>query len=267
MSQFRDKCSSWLWKMRVLLNAGLPDFRIGAGESLPHGKKVSSVRIAPARNGQPVTSFWSFWMRGNEIYAAGRSHIGVHKLSFHCSGKWFSTLGNSRRDLAVAHSLPGAQWLHALELRFLIGEGILPPLPEKPFREADPGYTVEAAPGEYLVVHLLIGAHGTKLDGALPTGFDWPRLLEMVLRNGTCAVVIGAPFKMPDHVRRDLHVARALRMQSSSTPDLQRLRLEIFQVEITSQGFNRVTVIPLGPEAITTAPRPSTPSGGSNWSD
>ncbi|MGE0367236.1 MAG: hypothetical protein AB7Q00_16040 [Phycisphaerales bacterium] len=257
MSQFNDRFASWLWKLRVLLKAGLPDFRIGAGESLPHVRKASSIRIAPARNGQPATSFWSIWRRGNEIYAAGRSHIGVHKLSFHSSGRWFSTLGNSRRKLAPRHALPGGQWFHALELRFLIGEGILPPLPEKPFREADPGYTVEVAPGEHLVVHLLIGAHGTKLDAALPNGFDWPRLLELVLRDGMCAVVLGAPFKMPDNVRRVLQIARALRLQSKSAPDFQRLRLEVFQVEITSEGFNRVTVIPLGPEAITTKPRSS----------
>jgi hypothetical protein len=256
MDGLKVRCASWIWKLRILLNAGMPDFRIGAGESLPHGKKTSSIRIAPARIGKPVASFWSFWAQGNELYAAGRSHIGIHKLSFHSSGKWYTTLGDNRRELAPAHRLPGRQWLHALELRYLVGDDILPPLLEKAFREADPGYTIEVAPSEYLVAHLLIGSSGTTLNTPLPVGLEWPRMLELELRHGTCEVVIAAPLKMPAHARRDLQVARALRLESKTEPNLQQLRMEIFQVEITSQGVNRVTVIPLGPEAITTTPPP-----------
>jgi len=257
LASLKVRCASWIWKLRTILNAGMPDFRIGAGESLPHGKKTWNIRIAPARNGKPVASFWSFWAQGNELYAAGRSHIGIHKLSFHSSGKWYTTLGDSRRELAPALRLPGGRWLHALELRYLVGDDILPPLPEKPFREADPGYTIEVAPGEQMVAHLLVGSSGTTLNTPLPDGLEWPRMLELELRHGTCAVVIAAPLKMPAYTRRDLQIARALRLESKTEPNLQQLRMEIFQVEITSKGVNRVTVIPLGPEAITTTPPPS----------
>lgn len=257
MGSLRDASASLIWKLRTILKAGMPDFRIGAGESLPHGKKTSSIRIAPARNGKPVASFWSFWAQGNELYAAGRSHIGIHKLSFHSSGKWYTTLGNDRRELASARQLPGGQWVHALELRYLVGDDILPPLPEKPFREADPGYTIDVAPGEHLIAHLLIGSSGTTPNTPLPDGLQWPRMLELELRHGTCAVVIAAPLKMTAHARRDLQIARALRLESKTEPNLQQLRMEIFQVQITSRRVNRVTVIPLGPEAITTTPPPS----------
>ncbi len=39
-----------LWKFRVLLKAGVPDQRIGAGETLDLGKKTKSIRIAPHKS-------------------------------------------------------------------------------------------------------------------------------------------------------------------------------------------------------------------------
>lgn len=256
MNRFRSTLANWLWKLRVLLKAGPPNCRIGAGETLPLGKKAKSIRIAPMRLGQPVASFWSFWKQGDEVYAAGRNHIGVHKLSFHSSGKWYTTLGNVRKELAPSHLLPGGQWRHAVQLRYLVGDDTLPPLPETPFRGSDPGWGIEISPGEYLVAHLLIGTNGTRLTTPLPDGYGFPQLLPMELRNGTCAVLVGGPLKTSPRVKRALQIARAVRVQTNTPPDLRNLRMEIFQVEITDQGFNRVSVIPLGPESMTTTPPP-----------
>lgn len=252
----RDRISRWLWKARVLLQAGSPDQRLGADDVLDQGKRCKSLRIAPMRLGTPVASFWRFWTQGSEIYAAGRSHIGVHKLSFHSSGKWFSTLGNDRQELAPARALPGGQWRHAVQLRYLVGANTLPPLPEEPFTEANPAWGIEISPREYLVTHLLIGAEGTTLQTPLPDGYGFPRLLPMELRDDRCAVLVGGPLNMPPHVERDLQIAHAMRYVSSTPPDLRRLRIEAFSVEITEDGFNRVTIVPLGPEAITTTPPP-----------
>jgi len=248
----------WLWKFRVLLKAGTPDQRLGTHDTLQLARRTKSLRIAPTRLGRPVASFWSFRYQGDEIYVEGRTHAGVHKLSFHKSGKWFTTLGGQRKELAPGKLLDGGHWRHALQLRYLVGDSLLDPLPDKPFRRSDPGYAIECPPGHYLLAHLLIGTDGTTLETPLPEGYRLPRLLPITLRGSRCAMLVGGPLDMPPNVQRELQIARAMRYISKTPPDLQRLRMEVFQVEVTAEGINRVTVIPLGPEAITT----TTPPGG-----
>lgn len=243
------------WHAKIVRAVGMPDYRIGAKETLPHEANIRAIRIAPSRLGQPVASFWLFKFQGDEIYVAGRTHMGVHKLSFHKSGKSYTTLRGERKELAAWKMLDGGRWLHAVQLRYLIGTGLLRPLPEKPFKE--PGFLIESPPGQYFVVHMLIGTEGTTLEMPLPRGYGFPRLLPMQLRGGRCAWLVGGPITMTPEVQRDLALLQALRIQVRRPVDPLNDSLETFQVEVTGHGFNRVTVVPLGPENFTMSPRPS----------
>lgn len=88
-----------------------------------------AFRFAPARQGKPAAFFWRFWVQDNEVYGLTRSLGDSMKLSFHESGQIHIRQG--KRDMnKLAPPLLMGQWLHAIELRFLISPDALPPLKE-----------------------------------------------------------------------------------------------------------------------------------------
>lgn len=250
----RTTWSRWRWRAKVVRAAGMPDYRIRAGETLPLEPKLKAIRIAPARLGEPVASFWLFKCQGDEIYAAGRTYMGVFKLSFHRSGKSYATLRGVTKEFAPWKMLDGGRWLQAMRLRYLIGDTMMRPLPEKAFKET--AYTIECPPGQYLIAHLLIGADGTTLETPLPTGYGFPKLLQMRLRGGRVAILVGGPIPLTAEPAHAMAVARAHRIVRRRPADPTGDSVEMFSTETTQHGINQATVVPLGPESITTKPPP-----------
>src|SRR5438128_1446872 len=79
-----------------------------------------AFRVAPGQSGEPVASFWKFWVEGSELYAMNRD-LNTMKISVHASGQIHMRL--ERRDLqplAPSLQLTGSSWKHALEIRYLI---------------------------------------------------------------------------------------------------------------------------------------------------
>jgi hypothetical protein len=254
MHPFVSTLSHYLWKLRLLFVAGIPSARIGRGQVLQRDSKESKVRFAPARDGKPIASFWSIWSQGSEIYVAARHHSGTFKLSLHRNGQWFATINNRRMRLAPAWVLPGGQWRHALEIRFLVGLGALLPAPSGRFRSSRPGYMMEVPPGDFMTVQLLIGVASTTHATPLPVTWDWPRLLQITLRDGTCAVVVAAHFPIDDRIRRELDEHRSVRIHAPSRIDPNQAHHEHVHLAVTST--NIVYVVPQGPESFVQGPPP-----------
>lgn len=227
-----------------------PDYALGAGEALQHERRTTSIRVAPARDALPIASFWRFWAQGDEVYVAWRDLIGVHKLSLHSSGRWVTTMDSLQGKLAAPFPLSGERWLHALEVRFLVGEGALPPRAQKAFKRNRPGYLIGLREGDLLALQLLFGASGTTHATPLPPEMNWPKLLEISLRDGTCVVLVAATFPMNEHHRADLRNLRAVRLRTSAPITAREANLELFRLAVDRR--NIITVVPLGPESFST---------------
>lgn len=210
--------------------------------------------MAPGRNALPIASFWRFWAQGDEVYVAWRDLIGVHKLSLHSSGRWVTTIDTLQGKLAAPFPLSSGLWLHALEIRFLVGQGALPPRAQKAFKRNKSGYLIGLAEGDLLVLQLLFGAPGTTPSTPLPTEMNWPKLLEITLRDGTCVVLVVATFPMTEQHRADMRSLRAVRVRTSAPISASQANLELFRLAVGRR--NVITVVPLGPESFSAGVHP-----------
>ena len=114
---------------------------------------------------------WKVWTAGDEVYALARSGGPQVRLSVHFSGQIHMHLGKNRRDLLTRPiPLPGGDWLHAFEWRFLLSEDAYRPRSEK-LKKGDKAYLMQVAPGKVLIANLLVGAARSTNPDVLPPEF------------------------------------------------------------------------------------------------
>lgn len=207
-----------------------------------------SVRVGPGNGQIPTACFWKFWTEGNEIYAASRGGGHLSKISVHASGQIHMHLG-PRNTLTFAPPVAlGDDWLHAIEIRFLLGRGSFTPPPSlMKLKKNDKALLVQVSPNNVFLLNLLVGKAGGSLPGAFINSSQiWQSSLK-------------------DH-RTVLLVARIPPMDQENEKQLNFIRSELnpkanFEGKLTGQptylecihafwgpGGNVVFVVPMGRE-------------------
>jgi hypothetical protein len=212
------------------------------------------IRFAPGRGGQPAATFWRVWAEGNEVYASSRTPGGSPKISVHASGKIHYRLeAKLKKDLADAMPFAGERWLHAVELRFLLSPGALPPLGEREGLENKAAYLIPVADGFFLCANLIIGAAGASADTSLPAELvpGGQTLWRARLRDGRLAVLVARMLALDEQNMRAIRYIRNELKPNFSVPDAQHLgRVEILHLHWSPTGGNVVLVVPMGEEAF-----------------
>ncbi len=214
-----------------------------------------AFRIAPAQAGQPVASFWKFWIEGNELYAMNRDASSM-KISLHASGQ--THLRMERRDrqqLFPPFCLPGSTWHHALEMRYLVAPDRSRPTPKK-LKSKEKAYLVDVPDQHAFILNLLLTS--TVPPPVLPVQFSGAQSLWVAtLADGRHVTLIG----------------RVMALDAENTAHLARLRgadgpKVTFEGEPTSPhlelshifwgpGGNIVLIVPAGSEAVRTLGKPA----------
>jgi hypothetical protein len=221
--------------------------------TLPISGKI--FRVAPAQAGQLVASFWKFWIEGNELYAMNRDASSM-KISVHASGQ--THLRMERRDLHPLFppfSIAGSDWLHALEIRYLVAPDRFRPTPKK-LKKKEKAYLIDVPNGHALILNLLLTS--TAPMPGLPTQFGGARTLWVAtLTDGRHVTLIGRV--MPLDAENEEHLAR---LRGADGPKVTfdeeptAPHLELCHV-FWGPGGNIVLIVPAGSEAIRTLGKPA----------
>jgi hypothetical protein len=228
------------------------------GHVYPGASAPSSLRVGPTRSGQRLASLWRFWVSGNDVYVANRN-VGKHtRVSLHASGTWFVWIGSARTMLAPPLLLSGGQWLHALELAFLVPPNSLP-LPElKPLKPREKALLIETPVEHKLTMNILFGAvPETSHSTPLPPELTGHTLMQAKLARGTPVAVVARrhPFSAEDREVIEQHrVGLGFRVHTEKPQE--RPGLEILVISAPTAVANVISVIGMGPEAFTTAAAP-----------
>ncbi|HEY4749699.1 MAG TPA: hypothetical protein VIH60_04865 [Steroidobacteraceae bacterium] len=226
-------------------------YYIGAlGGIVPHKTHRSSLRVGPGRGKDLLTSLWRIWAQGNEVYLANRNLATRAHVSLHSTGKWFIDLGPKRIQFVPPMRLEGSNWLHAVEIAFLIGENVLPMPEMKEVKAARPALKVEVPPGHKLVLNILYGSEGVNHDTAVPQLIMGSVLLQLTLRDGIAVAVVARVLRLSDQDRHNmLEMPKAAPKLTTVRPVSRgNVGAELINFTATETGGNVITVIPLSPE-------------------
>jgi len=212
----------------------------------------NSLRIAPARDGLQAACFWKFWRSGNEVYATCRSFGDYAKISVHASGQIHMRYrGKHRQELAQPLILGEGNWLHAVELRFLLSVDASPP-PADNLRGAK-GFLIDVPTGAMLVLNLLIA----QVDSPSPTSLPHEFLpaacpLWRTLRKDKRSVVLIARV-LPIDEQSDAAI-KFLRQQLQPHVNLPTAQSILPYVEVRHvfwdpAGGNVLLIVPMGKES------------------
>jgi hypothetical protein len=212
-----------------------------------------AFRIAPSRSGEPAAQYLRFWVENSEIYASVRNTgRGMH-LSIHSSGDIHLRLeGKDKESLSPLLPLAGSGWRHAVELRYLLGDNIHRPLPED--LKGKPSRMIEVAPGQILILNLLVGDAGTTAETELPEVFD-----EGITPIWTCILADGRPVVLcarvgpinQENAAQLNFIRNELNPKINYTPDApKRHYLEVHRMQWSPTGGNVISIVPMGPEGL-----------------
>lgn len=214
-----------------------------------------AFRVGPAQAGQPVASFWKFWIEGNELYAMNRDASSM-KISVHASGQ--THLRMERRDLRPLFppfSLAGSDWHHALEMRYLVAPDRLRPTPKR-LKKKEKAYLIDVPDGHALILNLLLTS--TVPPPTLPTQFGGAQPLWIAtLTDGRHVTLIGRV--RPLDAENQEHLARlrgADGPKATFEGEPTSPHLELSHV-FWGPGGNIVLIVPAGSEAIRTLGTPA----------
>jgi hypothetical protein len=175
-----------------------------------------AFRVAPGQSGQPVASFWKFWIEGSELYAMNRDSATM-KISVHSSGQIHVRL--EQRDLqllAPALEFVGSSWKHALEIRYLIAPDRFRPAPKK-LKKKERAFIVEVADGNALILNLMVASSGPTPGSAPPPQFGTARQLwRSSLADGRSVMLVGRV--MPLDTENQQHIDRLRGVDGPNSP-------------------------------------------------
>lgn len=216
-----------------------------------------AIRIAPGQSGQPIASFFKYWIEGSELYAMNRD-AGSLKFSIHASGQVH--LRMERRDLqllAPALLLDGTDWKNALEIRYLIAADRSRPRPRK-LKKGEKALLVNISDGEVLYLNLLVANSGAGHTSTMPPDFgQYQAVWTSPLTDGRqvllTARVAALDLENQAHITR-LRGAEGPKVTFASAS--QSAHVELTHV-FWSGGGNVVLIVPAGSEAIRQLGRPA----------
>jgi hypothetical protein len=159
-----------------------------------------------------------------------------------------------KQDLAPLMRLPSGYWQHAVELRFLVSEGALPPLNQAKSLKNKKAHILPVPEGHVLHVNLLIGESSSNSSPPLPPEFmpAANALWRTRLRDGRTAVLIGRVLMQSEE---NVAQIRYIRSELKPTVTFNRSGTGAKQVEAhhlhwSPTGGNVVTIVPMGQEAF-----------------
>lgn len=216
-------------------------------------KRAKELRVGPGRQRQPVAGLWKFWVEGNEIYATTRALGQVAKISVHASGQIHMRIESRElQQLAPPMPLGNGNWLHAFELRFLVGVGSQKPPQEK--LKGTSASLINLPDDAVLILNLLVGQEGSTSSTPMPHEFSPSgEVVWMTQLRDTRPVILVGRVHAMDEVNRTAmdEIRLKLRPQVNLTKRPTRPPyLEIRQISWDPKGGNVVLVVPLGPEAF-----------------
>jgi hypothetical protein len=188
------------------------------------------------------------------VYIANRNETNRLRASLHSSGKWFFHVGGQNRaPLAPPFLLPGEDWLHALELAFLIADGTVPVHERREVKPSKPALAIDTPTDHKLALNILLGARrDTAHDAPLPDIMKGPVLMRSRLASGVPVVVVGrvVPFSDQDREVLQYHqVTLGVRVNVSGPEPVKDPQGELLRITWSPQG-NVLTVFALSPTAF-----------------
>jgi hypothetical protein len=227
-----------------------PEFALSAGESLSQSQTRKSISIAPIRGGEQIAAPWRIWMQGDELYLANRETIQSIKVSLHAHGNWHVDSGHYRHQLgpALPLSLPG--WFLAVQLSFCVGDNTIKPANLTPFKKSSLAVFVDTPVDKKLLVDVLLAPIGTTPSSPLPSEFDSPRVLHLIHRNGSVAIVTASTGEITGEDAVNMAEMRKFSITYDSPEDATAKFAEMFAVHRVKGGGNIIVIVPLGPESV-----------------
>jgi hypothetical protein len=210
------------------------------------------LRLAPGRDGKPAASLWKFWVTNNEVYATSRSTGTSSHISVHASGQIHMRLGGKDlQPLAAPLVMGDGAWLHAFELRFLLGPGALRPPTENLNKKK--AFLVDVPIDTVLILNLLVILDGSSVVTVVPRELQGARpIWRAALSGGRTALLVGRLLEMDEHNRDEL---RFLRQElgikvNFARPSAAPRYIEIRRVSWSPEGGNVLLVVPMGEEGF-----------------
>lgn len=210
----------------------------------------NEIRIGAIQNLRQAVAIWKFWVAGNEIYCTSRNQGSVTKISIHHSGQIHMHLGSGKQILARPVTLGSGEWLHSIEIRFLLSPDALYPFPENLKKKV--ACLIEVPLNCYAILNLLTTANSDQVNVPLPNEFSGAMVVWRTrLRSGQKVVLLARVMELDDdNIQAIRHIRQELRPKANFTNPLTTTPyIEIRQVQWSQNGSNIVLVIPMGKEA------------------
>jgi hypothetical protein len=208
-------------------------------------RKENALRIAPARDGAQVASAWRFWAQGDEFYAAARDTARLGKVSFHSRFNWQFRAGTLINRLAPPLSLSN-NWLHALEIVFLVDHHTLLPLAQREEKVA----LVETPQGHKLRVDLLL-SKDSRVPPSLPREVVGTVQASHRLRNGAQLRAVTRTLALTDPDRAIIAETRAnLRVNFAQDPPDSGVYVEARWQTFSAKSGNAIGIVPVGDDCL-----------------
>jgi hypothetical protein len=214
-----------------------------------HGK---SYRLAPFIENAQAAQSWKFAISKDELYAMNRVKGELLKYSFHFSGEAHMQKGtDGRQPITRPVRLSGEDWLHALEIRFLLSPDAIRPV--EPIRRPD-WINAIILPDPFNTVLQLNLLTATEKQPR-PANLRGGRLLwESQLHSGYPVILIAGTAPMADDIRARLYEIRSVpKFLFERTPAPGKAYAEARSVHWSPAG-NVALVVPLGAESLIVSP-------------
>ena len=208
-------------------------------------QKEKALRVAPSRDGIQVANAWRFWAQGDEFYAAARDMAKLGKISFHSRFNWQFRAGSFVNRLAPPLPLSN-NWLHALEIVFLIGSNVLLPLAQREEKVT----LIETPEGYKLLVDLLL-SRGSRVPPSLPAETAGSVLATHRLRSGAQLVATTRTLVFTETDQAIIADTRAkLRVNFTEDPPTSGVYVEATWQTFSPKTGNVIGVIPVGCDSL-----------------
>ncbi len=154
-------------------------------------------------------------------------------------------------------------WLHAFEVRFLIGQDSYLPPPPKNLKK-NRAFLVEVPLDSFLVLNLLVGRDAAKVPPPIPRELAPAMTLwRSRLRNQRPVLLLGRLIPMDDSNRKLIdYYRREMNPKVNFSKLPEKPYVELRPIAWDAVGGNVMLVIPMGKEAIRTTPEPTDAEAG-----
>lgn len=206
----------------------------------------SIVRVAPSRDGVQAANAWRIWIQGDEFYAGSRSMAHDAKISFHRHLNWQFRVDKSVTRLAPPLRLSDG-WLHALEISFLVDQGVLQSMDMKP----DKVKMIETPTGQKLLINLMLSSHNKRPGFIPPKEIGGQLVGAQRLRSGATFIVTHRVMSMTDSDRTVIQDLRSkLKVTYNERPPKEDVYVEAFSCSFSDKTGNVVAVVTTGYETV-----------------